>query len=82
MITSAELSRVAIALLALLLVAHAGGALFQRFKQPRVIGEIGGGLVLGPTLLGTTFPDAFGWLSTGKGTASQAALAALGTSSA
>ena len=56
MITSAELTRVAIALLALLLVAHAGGALFQRFHQPRVIGEILGGLILGPTVLGQVWP--------------------------
>ena len=63
MITSAELTRVAIALLALL-VAHAGGALFQRFKQPRVIGEILGGLVLGPTVLGQIWPDAVAWMFT------------------
>src|ERR1700709_416193 len=64
MITSADLTRVAIALLALLLVAHAGGALFQRFKQPRVIGEILGGLVLGPTVLGQIWPDAISWMFT------------------
>ncbi|WP_051276908.1 cation:proton antiporter [Marmoricola sp. URHB0036] len=64
MITSADLTRVAIALLALLLVAHAGGALFQRFRQPRVIGEILGGLVLGPTVLGQVWPGAVAWMFT------------------
>ena len=68
MITSAELTRVAIALLALLLVAHAGGALFQRFRQPRVIGEILGGLVLGPTVLGQVWPDAVAWMFTDDAT--------------
>jgi Kef-type K+ transport system membrane component KefB len=63
-ITSAELTRVAIALLALLVFAHAGGALFRRLRQPRVIGEILGGLVLGPTVLGQAWPDAVSWMFT------------------
>jgi Kef-type K+ transport system membrane component KefB len=64
MIASAELTRVVIALLALLVSSHAGGAVFQRFRQPRVIGEIIGGLVLGPTVLGQIWPDAIAWLFT------------------
>jgi Kef-type K+ transport system membrane component KefB len=43
----------------LLVAAHTGGYLFQRLRQPRVIGEICGGLVLGPTLLGALSPDWF-----------------------
>jgi len=46
------------ALAALLVAAHALGALFARFRQPRVIGEIAAGLVLGPTLLGHVAPGA------------------------
>src|ERR1700712_1690580 len=61
-ITSAELTRVAIAVLALLLFAHTGGALFQRLRQPRVIGEILGGLVLGPTVLGQVWPGGVAWM--------------------
>ena len=64
MIASTELTRVAITLLALLVVAHAGGALFVRLRQPRVIGEIIGGLLLGPTLLGQLWPDAVAWMFT------------------
>ncbi|HET7292122.1 MAG TPA: cation:proton antiporter [Vicinamibacteria bacterium] len=41
----------------LLLAAHAGGRLFQALRQPRVVGEISGGLVLGPTLLASLSPD-------------------------
>jgi K+:H+ antiporter len=40
----------------LLVAAHVLGALFARFRQPRVIGEIAAGLVLGPTLLGHLAP--------------------------
>jgi len=44
------------ALAMLLVAAHVLGALFARFRQPRVIGEIAAGLVLGPTLLGHVAP--------------------------
>jgi K+:H+ antiporter len=44
------------ALAALLVAAHLLGALFARFRQPRVIGEIAAGLILGPTLLGQVAP--------------------------
>jgi len=37
----------------ILAAAHAGGVLFERMGQPRVIGEIAAGVALGPTLLGT-----------------------------
>src|SRR5690349_20096847 len=41
-----------------MLSAHALGALFARFRQPRVIGEFAAGLLLGPTLLGLVAPGA------------------------
>jgi Kef-type K+ transport system membrane component KefB len=41
----------------LLTFAHAFGYLFGRLRQPRVIGEILGGLLLGPTVLGALAPD-------------------------
>jgi Kef-type K+ transport system membrane component KefB len=50
------------ALALLLVAAHAGGWLFARLRQPRVIGEIAGGLVLGPTVLGALVPHAQRWL--------------------
>lgn len=64
MITNPEMTRVVVALLALLVFAHAGGALFRRLRQPRVIGEILGGLILGPTVLGQIWPDAVSWMFT------------------
>src|SRR5215218_6606305 len=36
----------------ILAAAHAGGVLFERLGQPRVVGEIAAGVALGPTLLG------------------------------
>ena len=36
----------------ILAAAYAGGLLFERFGQPRVVGEIAAGVALGPTLLG------------------------------
>jgi Kef-type K+ transport system membrane component KefB len=63
-IASGQLTQVIITLLALLVAAHAGGALFARLRQPRVIGEIVGGLVLGPTVLGQVWPEAVAWMFT------------------
>ncbi|HJR97361.1 MAG TPA: cation:proton antiporter [Actinomycetota bacterium] len=52
-----ELARLLLAVFLLLVAAHSGGYLAARFGQPRVIGEILGGLLLGPTLLGAVAPD-------------------------
>lgn len=57
-VSAPELTHILAALVALLAVAHVLGTLFARFRQPRVIGEIAGGLVLGPTLLGHWAPGA------------------------
>lgn len=46
----------------LLLAAHAIGKLFESIRLPRVIGEIVGGLLLGPTLLAHFAPAAMGIL--------------------
>jgi len=42
-----------------LVVTHACGSLANRFRQPYVTGEILGGLLLGPTLLGVLAPGLF-----------------------
>ena len=47
-----EIGSVVVVLLILLAGAHLFGYLFSRLHQPKVIGEILGGIVLGPTLLG------------------------------
>lgn len=55
-LTNADFAHLLIALAAILVVAHAFGHLFARLGQPPVIGEILGGLLLGPTLFGHVLP--------------------------
>ncbi len=50
-------AHVLLALAALLTCAHGVGFLFQQLRLPRVIGEIMGGLLLGPTVAGQLLPD-------------------------
>lgn len=57
-----ELGRLFFAIVLLLVSAHTFGYLFQRLKLPRVIGEIFGGVLLGPTILGNFFPTAADWI--------------------
>jgi Kef-type K+ transport system membrane component KefB len=57
-----ELTRFFFAIVLLLVSAHGFGYLFQRFKLPKVVGEIMGGLVLGPTLLGFFAPEVYNWI--------------------
>ncbi|WP_330260186.1 cation:proton antiporter [Streptomyces murinus] len=59
---AAEVAHLLLALIVLLTAAHLGGHLFARLRQPQVIGEIAGGLVLGPTVLGEFAPGAWHWL--------------------
>lgn len=46
----------------ILLVCHMSGAVLKRFGQPQVLGEVVGGLVLGPSVLGLVWPSAQEWL--------------------
>lgn len=62
MISLVELARLFATVSLLLLAAHSLGWAFARLRQPRVIGEIVGGLLLGPTLLGLLAPEAYAWL--------------------
>src|SRR5688572_7358023 len=57
-----ELTRFFVAVVALMACAHLVGSLFGRLKMPRVIGEIAGGLLLGPTVLGAISPSAQSWV--------------------
>lgn len=52
-----EFGHTLVALALLLLAAHGVGHLFVLLRQPRVIGEIAGGLLLGPSVLGLMAPD-------------------------
>lgn len=53
-----DLAHLLLSLAVILTAAHVMGFLFERMKQPRVIGEICGGLILGPTGLGAFAPEA------------------------
>lgn len=66
-LSEAELIRLLGALLALLITSQLLGNLFQRLGQPRVIGEIVGGLLFGPTVLGVLLPTAYQALFVGAG---------------
>jgi Kef-type K+ transport system membrane component KefB len=55
---SMVLYHVLVALVAILLLGRWLGKLFVHFGQPRVIGEMVAGIMLGPSLLGHIWPDA------------------------
>jgi Kef-type K+ transport system membrane component KefB len=57
-----ELTRFFVAVVLLMALAHLVGSAFGRLGLPRVIGEIGGGLLLGPTVLGAISGDAYRWV--------------------
>jgi Kef-type K+ transport system membrane component KefB len=59
---TAQLFHYFAALAALLIAANGFGYLFTRFRLPRVVGEILGGIVLGPTLLGFLLPETYSFL--------------------
>ncbi|WP_433474356.1 cation:proton antiporter [Spirillospora sp. CA-142024] len=58
-----DVARMLIVLAVFLLAAHLGAALFLRLRQPPVIGEIAGGVLLGPSALALVAPGAAGWLA-------------------
>jgi Kef-type K+ transport system membrane component KefB len=60
--TDLELSRLFLAVVALLVAALGGGYVFDRLGLPRVVGEITGGALLGPSALGLLIPDIYAWL--------------------
>src|SRR4051794_36228970 len=53
------LLRVLMQLAALILVSRLVAMAFRRIGQPEVVGEIAAGILLGPSLFGWLFPDAF-----------------------
>jgi Kef-type K+ transport system membrane component KefB len=69
-LTSSETAHLLFATVLLLGAASLLGQLFARLHYPRVVGEILGGLALGPTLLGWTLPTAEQKLFPATGTTS------------
>jgi Kef-type K+ transport system membrane component KefB len=57
-----DIAHILLALGLLLLAAHTLGSLFVRLRQPRAIGEVVGGLILGPTLFGQLAHTQQSWL--------------------
>lgn len=53
---------VLLALLVILIAARGMGALFARFRQPPVVGEMIAGILLGPSLLGRFAPGVFAYI--------------------
>ncbi len=58
-LTALDIAHLIFALSLLMLAAHGLGYLFQRLHQPPVIGEILGGLLLGPTLFKMVMPSGY-----------------------
>ena len=56
------LAHVMLALLAVLVTGRLLGLLLRRLGQPPVLGEVVGGIVLGPSVLGQVWPDAGAFL--------------------
>jgi Kef-type K+ transport system membrane component KefB len=61
-LSPADVAHILLALGILLIAAHGCGQLFVRLRQPRVIGELTGGVLLGPTVLSTLSPQLHSYL--------------------
>jgi Kef-type K+ transport system membrane component KefB len=57
-VSSSQLGSIVLPLALLIAVGHVLGYLFTRIRQPRVIGEIAAGVLLGPSVLGALAPAA------------------------
>lgn len=57
-----DVTRLLVALAALLVAARVLGELARKLEQPSVLGELLAGIVLGPAILGNLAPDLQGWL--------------------
>jgi Kef-type K+ transport system membrane component KefB len=55
--SSNEIGKVLLALSVLLASSHFLGYVFQRFRQPRLVGEILAGVLVGPFILGEVAPS-------------------------
>jgi K+:H+ antiporter len=62
----APLGRLLLQFIVILLATQSIGAIFRKFGQPAVIGEMTAGILLGPSLLGWLWPQAFGFVFAGE----------------
>lgn len=60
--SSADFVKFALQIAAMLAFAIIFGQMMRRLKQPAVLGEMIGGIVLGPTILGMLIPTLYLWL--------------------
>ena len=56
------LSRLLLQVIVIVLTTRLVGALFSRWGQPSVVGEVLAGILLGPSLLGWLWPAASGFI--------------------
>jgi K+:H+ antiporter len=61
-LSTSDLAHLVTALVLLLAAAHGCGYLFRRLRQPPVLGEVLGGLLLGPTVFGRFLPEWQEWV--------------------
>ena len=62
MLTSEEITAFILSIGTMLLAAKVLGEIFDKLRQPAVIGEILAGIILGPSILGTFLPEIYNWL--------------------
>ena len=60
--SSPDFVKLALQMATMLAFALLFGEIMRRFKQPSVVGEMFGGIVLGPTILGWLAPSVYDWL--------------------
>jgi Kef-type K+ transport system membrane component KefB/mannitol/fructose-specific phosphotransferase system IIA component (Ntr-type) len=65
--TAAEVTTFLLSISIMLFFAKLLGEIFLKLNQSAVIGEILAGIILGPTILGTLFPDLIQWLFPAQG---------------
>lgn len=60
--TSQDFVRLALQIATMLAFGLAFGQIMRRFRQPAVLGEMIGGIILGPTIFGLALPGLYLWL--------------------
>src|SRR6059036_704287 len=60
--SSQDFVKLTLQLTTMLCVAFLCGQIMRRLKQPSVVGEMAGGIILGPTIFGVLAPALHGWL--------------------